>query len=65
MKRIMSKTIKYCRWCGGSYTAARPLYKDGFCCQACKQAHHRAYKKYVTVKRQANTRTRRAQAGKK
>lgn len=49
MKHVMTKTIKYCRWCGRSYTAAKPTDKDGFHSAACKQAHYRAYKKYVTA----------------
>ena len=40
---------KHCRWCGLGYRAIRPRGRDGFCCPACKQAHYRAYKKYVTA----------------
>lgn len=39
---------KHCRWCGTQYSARKPHYRDGFCCKSCKQAHYRAYKKYVT-----------------
>jgi hypothetical protein len=38
----------FCRWCSKPYTTKKPLLKDGFCCLACKQAHYRAYKSYVT-----------------
>jgi len=44
---------KHCRWCGKAYTATKPKGKDGFDTKACKQAHYRAFKKYVTGKRQA------------
>lgn len=40
---------KYCRWCGNQYKGTKPVGKDGFCRDACKQAHYRAYKKYVTA----------------
>jgi len=39
---------KHCRWDGKGYYATKPVDRDGFCRRACKQAHHRAYKKYVT-----------------
>lgn len=39
---------KHCRWCGMAYHAFKPFGKDGFCTTAHKQAHYRAYKKYVT-----------------
>lgn len=41
---------RFCRWCGKQYTAKKPVDRDGFCCFAHKQAHYRAYKKYVTAK---------------
>jgi len=44
---------KHCRWCGKQYHAHKPHDRDGFCKTACKQAHYRAYKKYVTTKRLA------------
>lgn len=44
---------KHCRWCGKSYTASKPVGRDGFHSAACKMAHHRAYKKYVTGKKPA------------
>ena len=40
---------KYCRWCGRKYEASKPIGRDGFCSPPCKQAHYRAYKKYVTA----------------
>ena len=49
---------KYCRWCGKAYKAKAPIGKDGFHSNACKMAHHRAYKKYVTAKRPAGRQTR-------
>ncbi|GAH69225.1 unnamed protein product, partial [marine sediment metagenome] len=42
------KHYRHCRWCGQCYNATRPIGRDGFCCPKCKQAHYRAYKKYVT-----------------
>lgn len=51
MPKWYPKTKKHCRWCGNAYTASKPLYRDGFCSPTCKQAHYRAYKKYVTGKR--------------
>lgn len=42
------RITKHCRWCGGEYYATKPVNRDGFCKLACKQAHYRAYKKYVT-----------------
>lgn len=48
-------SIKHCRWCGKSYVAVKPVGKDGFHSKACKQAHYRAYKNYVTAKRQARS----------
>jgi len=42
------KVQKYCRWCGKGYKGTKPNDRDGFCCAKCKQAHYRAYKKYVT-----------------
>lgn len=45
-----SLTLKHCRWCQSVYSAFRPVDKDGFCSPTCKQAHYRAYKKWVTAK---------------
>ena len=45
----MFKDKKHCRWCGSAYYAFHPIGKDGFCKGAHKQAHYRAYKKYVTL----------------
>lgn len=39
---------KHCRWCGKQYYGKQPVGKDGFCSGRHKQAHYRAYKKYVT-----------------
>lgn len=39
---------KHCRWCQTVYSAIKPYDRDGFCTTPCKQAHYRAYKKYVT-----------------
>lgn len=50
---------KHCRWCGKAYVAHKPAGKDGFHSPACKQAHYRAYRKYVTAN------TGRKSAGKK
>ena len=44
----MYKCFWYCRWCGNEYTPVKQTDRDGFDTKACKQAHHRAYKKYVT-----------------
>lgn len=44
----MFKSHFYCRWCGVKYCEGKRTERDGFCCAAHKQAHHRAYKKYVT-----------------
>ncbi len=44
----MWKDVWYCRWCGYEYKPENETDRDGFCCSAHKQAHHRAYKKYVT-----------------
>ncbi|MCK5607236.1 hypothetical protein KAR91_35460 [Candidatus Pacearchaeota archaeon] len=49
-------TTRHCRWCGIEYKATRPIGRDGFCSAACKQAHYRAYKKWVTAKCLAATR---------
>jgi len=43
------EATKSCRWCGGIYYAMKPIDRDGFCTKACKQAHYRAHKKYVTA----------------
>ena len=44
----MWKDKNFCRWCGKTYKPLEFAERDGFCCSAHKQAHHRAYKKYVT-----------------
>lgn len=44
----MHEIRKHCRWCGSLYIALKLPYQDGFCCLKHKQAHYRAYKKYVT-----------------
>lgn len=36
-----------CHWCGVEFQPKNPKQKH--CCNKHKQAHHRAYKKYVTV----------------
>jgi len=41
------KSTWYCRWDGKQYRPLKETDRDGFCCPACKQAHHRAYKKYI------------------
>lgn len=41
------KSVWYCRWCGNTYRPQKDTDRDGFCCPACKQAHHRAYKLYI------------------
>lgn len=41
-------TGHYCRWCQKPYESKKDTVKDGFCSFLCKQAHYRAYKKYVT-----------------
>ena len=38
---------KHCRWCGKEYQANIPRDRDGFCSNAHKMAHARAYKKYL------------------
>ena len=40
------KSQWYCRWCGLIYKPLKDTDRDGFCSRACKQALHRAYKKY-------------------
>lgn len=40
------KHKSYCRWCGIVWTPAVISDRDGFCCTAHKQAHHRAYSRY-------------------
>lgn len=40
---------KNCRWCGKLYYACQPVDRDGFCKPSHKQAHYRAYKKWVTA----------------
>ncbi len=58
MKRVHLQCYKHCRWCGIGYHANLPKFKDGFHSAACKQAHYRAYKNYVTAKSTAAARTR-------
>ena len=48
MKQYCQSYKKHCRWCGKAYHAYKPVGRDGFHSQACKQAHYRAYKAYVT-----------------
>lgn len=43
----------YCRWDQKQFRSKKPLPKGGFCSGVCKQAHYRAYKKYVTQRRAA------------
>ncbi len=50
MKDPTGKFEHHCRWCGRTYYADRPTDRDGFHSEACKQAHYRAYKKYVTAR---------------
>lgn len=50
MLSLNATSYRWCRWCGNAYKAKRPVDRDGFCKKACKQAHYRAFKKYVTVK---------------
>lgn len=45
----MYKYVWYCRWDGKTYKPLQETDRDGFCCTACKQAHYRALKKYVTL----------------
>ncbi|GAH84624.1 unnamed protein product [marine sediment metagenome] len=45
----MYKYRWYCRWCGTLYTPIEQTDRDGFCSSKHKQAHYRAYKKYVTL----------------
>lgn len=45
----MYKYDYYCRWCGRTYKNKGNTDRDGFCSKAHKQAHWRAYKKYVTL----------------
>ncbi|HUS74060.1 MAG TPA: hypothetical protein VMY06_13455 [Sedimentisphaerales bacterium] len=58
MKYIPRFFNHYCRWCGKAYFSLKPTDRDGFHSKACKQAHHRAYQKYVTGKHQAGSRSR-------
>jgi len=44
------KSTWFCRWCGNTYKPLKDTDRDGFCSPACKQAHHRAYKKYIEWK---------------
>jgi len=65
MMRYFRYNSKHCRWCGNEYKANKPTGRDGFCCGICKQAHWRAFKKYVTdPRRQPGTAVRQA-SGKK
>ena len=58
---MVYKSIWYCRWCGKNYKPIKDTDRDGFCCPACKQAHHRAYKLYIDWKSGARRkRTKRA-----
>jgi len=50
----MYKNNCFCRWCGKCYRPLKMLERDGFCCNAHKQAHYRAYKRYVTFERDSN-----------
>ncbi|GAH57530.1 unnamed protein product [marine sediment metagenome] len=45
----MYKYRWYCRWCSSEYKPLKETDRDGFCKGACKQAHYRAYKHYVTA----------------
>jgi len=40
------KCTWYCRWCGMIYRPLKETDRDGPCSPACKQALHRAVKKY-------------------
>ena len=40
----------FCRWCGNTYKPLKCTDRDSFCKPACKQAHHRAYRKYTEWK---------------
>lgn len=51
MYNFRARENLYCRWCGNEYKSKKPQVRDGFCCNACKMAHQRAYKKYVTQRR--------------
>lgn len=51
-----SKERKHCRWCGDAYYARQPLNQDGFCSAAHKQAHYRAYLRWVTTSARQSTR---------
>jgi len=44
------KSTWYCRWCGNRYKPLKETDRDGPCSPACKQALHRAYKKYIAWK---------------
>ncbi len=46
MKFGIYKQTWFCRWCGTPYRPRKETDRDGFCSPKCKQAHHRAYKKY-------------------
>jgi len=44
------KSQWFCRWCGLTYKPLKDTDRDGFCSPACKQALHRALKKYLAWK---------------
>lgn len=52
----MYKYRWYCRWCGTHYKPKEQTDRDGFCCAAHKQAHYRAYRKYVTLQAHESSR---------
>jgi len=41
---------RYCRWDSIPYKPDKDIGRDGFCCDACRNAHHRAYKKWRDAK---------------
>ena len=49
------KNTWFCRWCGKAYKPQQQTERDGFCCTAHKQAHHRAFKNYVTAHQRSVT----------
>lgn len=49
MSKWYTKYVHYCHWCGKQYAAKKDRLQARFCCKAHKQAHYRAYKKYVTL----------------
>ncbi|KKN24049.1 hypothetical protein LCGC14_0898730 [marine sediment metagenome] len=46
MERMGYGPLRYCRWDGTRYKPAKDIGRDGFCCDACRNAHHRAFKKW-------------------